>query len=227
MGGTDYTVVMVVRNGSRLIAEALASIREQEVPPAQVLIVDDGSEDETCEIARRLMPDARVVSFAQAGMGASLNRARALISSDLVAFLDHDDLWEPGKAAWQVPLLADAQGPAVVVGAVVNATERDGVIVRREAMGPARVLGACMMTRTTLDAVGPFLEDNLHHTIVDWWSRADIAGVPTTTVDRPALIRRIHGGNMGITRKADSDAHLLRHLRAHRQRRPGGSGDGC
>ncbi len=226
MAGPDYSVLMVVRNGALHIADALASIQAQELPPAEVVIVDDGSEDDTCAIARRVMPQARIVTVPRGGVGAGLNRGVANLECELVAFLDYDDIWDPGKAAWQVPALAPADGPAVVVGAVVNALERDGRVVRREPMGPARVLGACTMTRETLAVVGPFLEGDVHHTIVDWWSRAASVGVLTEMVDRPALIRRIHGANIGITRKADSEAHLLRHVRAHRHRRRGESPDG-
>ncbi len=87
---------MPVYNGARYIAKALASVLEQTSPAAEILVVDDGSDDDTAAIAESM--GATVVRQPQRrGVSAARNTGIARASESWIAFLDADDLWRAQK----------------------------------------------------------------------------------------------------------------------------------
>lgn len=93
--GFSVTVVIPAYNERSRIAEAIRSIREQSEPPAEILVVDDGSQDDTADVARSC--GVRVLAQANAGVAAARNRALREARSPWVAFCDADDVWLPRK----------------------------------------------------------------------------------------------------------------------------------
>ena len=102
------SVVIPTYNGAPFIAETIQSVAAQTYPNWELIVVDDGSKDETAEVARASQIPAeklRVLSVANAGAGAARQYALQLARGDLIAFLDHDDVWLPNKLADQVPVM--------------------------------------------------------------------------------------------------------------------------
>ena len=88
------SVVIPCYNGARFLEQALASVREQTRPVDEVIVVDDGSTDDSADIARRA--GVTCLSLEEnMGPGASRNRGIALCRGEIVAFLDCDDYWMP------------------------------------------------------------------------------------------------------------------------------------
>lgn len=90
LGEVSVSVAICVRDGERYLAEAIDSAWNQSLQPSQVLVVDDGSRDNSAKIATSLGCD--VTSQAPRGLGASRNRAFREALGDCVLFLDSDDL---------------------------------------------------------------------------------------------------------------------------------------
>ncbi len=100
-------VVIPVRNRARFIGACLDSVRVQTFQPAAVVVVDDGSTDDTMAILAayaRDWPELRVIRTAPRGVSAARNTALAASTAQLVAFIDSDDVWPPEKLARQVAL---------------------------------------------------------------------------------------------------------------------------
>ncbi len=94
----DYSVVIPARNAASFVASALQSVQRQSRAPQEVIVVDDGSDDETAFVARGA--GARVISLPDSvGPSASRNIAVRETSSSIIAFLDADDEWRPDHAA--------------------------------------------------------------------------------------------------------------------------------
>ncbi len=89
-----------------MVAEAIASVREQTYRDLETILVDDGSEDQTQDLLAGF-PGIRYVRQPHSGVSAARNRGIAMASGEFVAFLDSDDLWLPAKLAKQMAFLQD------------------------------------------------------------------------------------------------------------------------
>jgi glycosyltransferase involved in cell wall biosynthesis len=84
------------------IGEALDSVFAQTVAPAQVIVLDDGSTDDTAERVRPVLDRVQYVRQPNSGVSATRNRGMALAREAFVAFLDGDDVWHPRKIELQM-----------------------------------------------------------------------------------------------------------------------------
>jgi glycosyltransferase involved in cell wall biosynthesis len=98
----EVSVVMAAHNAGRTIEGALESIRAQTVRDVEIIVIDDGSTDDTPSRLSKWAGRARWISQDHRGEGHALNRGLELASADLIAFLDPADLWLPRKLEIQV-----------------------------------------------------------------------------------------------------------------------------
>jgi len=102
----SVSVIIPTYNRADLLPAAVSSALMQEPMPLEVLVVDDGSTDATAEVCRRFPHPVRVIRQENAGAAAARNRGIAEAKGEIVAFLDSDDVWLPGKLAVQLEALA-------------------------------------------------------------------------------------------------------------------------
>lgn len=100
------SVVIPCYNAAAWIGGSVASVYDQGWPNLEVLVVDDGSRDDSVERVRARFPSARIVQQANAGVAAARNAGIRAATGCWVAFLDADDIWLPGKLSAQMTLLA-------------------------------------------------------------------------------------------------------------------------
>jgi glycosyltransferase involved in cell wall biosynthesis len=99
------SVVVPAYNCARYVAEALRSALEQQYNPVEIIVVNDGSTDDTPEVIRTFGDRITLINQSNAGAAAARNAAIEKARGDYIAFLDSDDLWLPGKLAAQVSYL--------------------------------------------------------------------------------------------------------------------------
>jgi glycosyltransferase involved in cell wall biosynthesis len=100
-------VVIPVKNRPRFIVAALDSVRAQTLQPSRVIVIDDGSTDETLSVLHdyaRRWAKLHVIISEPAGVSHARNLGIAACRAPLVAFLDSDDVWHPPKLERQVAL---------------------------------------------------------------------------------------------------------------------------
>lgn len=117
------SVVIPFLNAGRFLREAVESVRAQTYDRWELILVDDGSSDESRDAARafaRSEPErvryAQHPAGASRGSSATRNLGVRLASGALIAFLDGDDVWLPGKLAAQVALLDQFPDAAMLYG---------------------------------------------------------------------------------------------------------------
>jgi glycosyltransferase involved in cell wall biosynthesis len=204
------SVVIPVYNHGEFVAEAVASVLRQTLPPAELLVVDDGSEDESANRAEAA--GAKVLREPHAGLGRTLNLGIAATTQPLVAFLDADDLWMPDKLERQCAALGDCDA---AFGWVQEFSSMD---VRCRSM-PGLTKGTLLVRRTALERVGPFDESLDKGDFVDWFIRAREAGVTHVMLDRVVLRRRVHRANLARHSVPDQRDYLRVLKRALDRRR--------
>jgi glycosyltransferase involved in cell wall biosynthesis len=105
MTAPTISVVIPTYNRAQLLARALRSVLSECQPGDEVIVVDDGSSDDTEAVAGAFGPPVRYLAGAHRGAGAARNTGIEAATGDLVAFLDDDDEWMPGKLYWQRAIL--------------------------------------------------------------------------------------------------------------------------
>jgi glycosyltransferase involved in cell wall biosynthesis len=129
----SVSIIMPVFNQERYCREAIDSIRAQTHRAFELIVVDDGSNDGTPEILKRLaLRDRRIRVFSRprSGVAASLNFAISMARCELLARADGDDVCEPDRIAQQVAYMADNPGVGVLGGQML-AMRGDGKPLKR------------------------------------------------------------------------------------------------
>lgn len=139
------STVIPVYNRAAQLHEAVESVLAQDYRPIEIVIVDDGSTDDTLAAAKtmaRQYPDIiRVATQANAGPGMARERGRQLAQGEFIQYLDSDDALLPGKFSAQVDALRRAPEADVAYG-ITYVREADGTLVNT----PHKDTGKCITT---------------------------------------------------------------------------------
>ncbi len=98
----QVSVIITTYNYGHLIAESIESVINQDCDDAELIVVDDGSTDETAGVVARYGDSVRYVRQEHSGIAAARNRGIAEARSDLIAFQDADDVWAPNTLSLRV-----------------------------------------------------------------------------------------------------------------------------
>jgi glycosyltransferase involved in cell wall biosynthesis len=197
------SVLIPVYNGARYLSECIQSVCDQTLPATEIIVVDDGSEDDTPRVVADWGVRIRYRRVAHGGLPYARNHALRLAQTDIIAFIDSDDVWLPEKLALQMAALARQEGPAMIFGHVEQFVSPD--LEPEEAtvfkFDPTPQLGmsasTLLMRRSDCDRVGPFDESLQTGEFIEWCSRASDAGIKAVTIPELICRRRLHRNNMG------------------------------
>src|ERR1700687_3313331 len=106
------TVLLDTYNQEAFIEKAITSVLNQDFPASEteILVVDDGSTDNTPEIVRKFAPRVRLLRKINGGQASAFNAGIPEARGEIVAFLDGDDWWAPGKLACVVEAMKAETG---------------------------------------------------------------------------------------------------------------------
>lgn len=99
------TVLIPTLNRGWCLGAALESVVEQTLRPDEVIVIDDGSTDETASIVRNSPPVVKYLQQQNCGVSAARNRGITAARNEWIALLDSDDLWKPEKLALQMDFI--------------------------------------------------------------------------------------------------------------------------
>jgi glycosyltransferase involved in cell wall biosynthesis len=105
MPAPAISVIIPTFNRGSWLPETVGSVLAQTVPPLEILVVDDGSTDDTQAVCRQFPDPVRYIRQDNAGVGAARNRGAAEARGEWLAFLDSDDLWPADKLEVQLAAL--------------------------------------------------------------------------------------------------------------------------
>jgi glycosyltransferase involved in cell wall biosynthesis len=208
MSDPTVSVVMAVLDAEPFLRESLDSVVFQR-HPVEIVVVDGGSKDGSAEIASSY-EEVRLVEQRGRGLGNAWNEGIAASSGELIAFLDSDDRWLPGKLDAQIARLEADQGLAGVIGMVRFFLEAGEPLpsgfrphlLQGEHVG--QMPGALLARRRTFERVGVFEESYRIAVDVDWFARLKDAGLGLGMIPELVLEKRVHGSSL-----SHSDQDLL------------------
>lgn len=210
MSAPVVSVIIPTYRHAEYVEETLGSVFAQTFVDYEVIVVNDGSPDDTAARLRPLAQAGRIRYIEQpnAGQAAARNRGLAEARGEFVAYLDDDDLWPADKLTWQVAALrehpawvmvsgpsgqADAEGrraePSDANGAVEVRDTRE-LFVNSGIDSPGQVL----VRREVLEKIGGFDPTLWGADDTDLWIRLSVHG-EVGRVGRTALYYRRHAGN--------------------------------
>lgn len=174
------SVVMPTWNREAVVAQALASVFQQSLQPAEVILVDDGSEDQTLNVVRRdFAPQIsqgilRVIPAPHEGVSAARNRGLAAATGDLIAYLDSDNRWAPDYLLFMAAVFAECDSVSTAYcGLSMNDTENGVSDLRGRPWDRQRLIGTnyidlnvFMHRRALYEQYGGF--DTQLKRLVDW-----------------------------------------------------------
>jgi len=208
-GKLNYSVIMAVKNGMNYMIESIESIYSQTLRPSEIILIDDHSTDLTRETIFRDYPDILLIDSVRHGQSEAMNLGIKRACSEVVAFLDHDDLWASNKQEIQLEILGANRELDAVTSGVVNFSEQG----ESRDLGPARVFGATSFRRNVFSKFG-YLDPSIsHHGVIEWWVRAESKGINHSTHPGTGLLRRVHTHNSGIVNRLESRNDLFSILR--------------
>lgn len=112
-----FSVIIPTRNRRALLERALHSVWRQSSGPREVIVVDDGSTDDTQALLSSVRDRVRTISLSGSGPGAARNAGAQAATGEYVVFLDSDDLWFPWTLATFAAAIEAHQRPAYLCGA--------------------------------------------------------------------------------------------------------------
>lgn len=217
----DVSVLLPVYNGARYLRLAIESILAQTLTNFELLVIDDGSSDESRDIAQGYVDEdgrVRVLSQANAGIVTALNWGLANARGEFVARMDSDDISLPMRLAQQLAYMR-ANPDVVLVGGKAQLIDAHGLrtglpsnssryACTNLAIFPPQVLTAVhpliMMRTEAIRKLGGYRSDFPHAEDHDLFMRMSRIGRVKHIPD-VVLLYRIHGGNVSVQKLQEQE----------------------
>lgn len=200
-GTPRVSIVVPAYNHGQYVEECIRSVLDQTYPQVELIVVDDGSTDETARIVQSYADRCRVVRQANAGQSRALNRGWALAHGDILAYLSDDDVLRPEAVAAAVAVLLERREAVMAYCDYVLLDPRsrpirrvrapdysfEGLTVRLVcAPGPG-----AFFWRSAYRRAGPWDESLLQIPDFEFWLRLALCG-PFVRIPRVLAGFRVH-----------------------------------
>jgi glycosyltransferase involved in cell wall biosynthesis len=218
------SIIIPAFNRERYLAQAIESVLAQTYRPIEIIVADDGSVDNSADIAKGFSDRVRYFYQPNSGCGAARNTGVVKARGSFLAFLDSDDLWVEEKLFWQMEILRSDKGLDMVFGHVehfysqdLDQSARERFVCPAEKM-PGYLAGTLLISREAFLRAG-FFDIRLDvGEFLDWYGKARDKGLKEVMLPEVVLRRRIHGSNT-VIRKRDSQTDYIRALKGILDRR--------
>lgn len=202
------SVVIPAYNASRTIAETLESALAQTLADIEVIVVDDGSSDDTAEVIRRHEdPRVRLLQRPNGGVASARNAGIELARGDWLAFLDSDDIWLPHKLERQLELMSVHPGCQASEGSAYFVDDElkplklrrcvpvdDPLLSFLRFQNLPNAASSWVVRRSLIEEIGPFNADLV--ILEDWEFSLRLARyAKPLCIEEPLTLYRVHPGN--------------------------------
>jgi glycosyltransferase involved in cell wall biosynthesis len=198
------SVIIPVFNTEKYLGEAIQSVLSQSYKPLEIIIVDDGSTDNTAKIVESFGSLVRYHYQKNSGPGAARNQGIKMANGDFFAFLDADDLWMADKMKLQWMAFEEDPRLDMAFGHIqqfhtpeLPQSQKDRTRIPVEIM-PGHHAGSMLIKKEAFLRTGLFKEELRVGEFIDWYARATELNLKSIMLPDVLMKRRIHGTNLGI-----------------------------
>lgn len=214
------SVIIPAYNAEKYLTQAIESVLSQDYHNIELILVDDGSTDQTKNIATKYSDKIKLISKIHSGIGETRNTGLANARGDFIAFLDADDYWLSRKTSLQVSKLIGTT--EIVFGKLQNFISPELKDFDHKVNYPKGEQlgfhpGAMLAKKSVFDRLGGFRADLQVGEFVDWFSRVKENKVNYIMLDDLVLMRRVH--ELNTTRQVSNPA--LEYLKVIKSRLKG------
>ena len=227
----EVSVLIPTYNVARYLSETIHSVLAERRDSLEIVVVDDGSEDGSADIAGGFGPPVRSLRRPHEGLAATRNAAVAAARGQFLLHLDGDDLLVPGSIALRLTAFAEDSALDIVVGRIscffspdLDAEGRSRLQLPEPQQG--HLPGASLIRAETFRRYGGFDAQFTAMSDLDWFVRAKDAGARLRSLPEVVAHRRIHGANMSLTMKQAAVQDRLKMLKNALDRRRSAAADG-
>jgi glycosyltransferase involved in cell wall biosynthesis len=201
-----FSIVLPTLDRKEMLASAVASIRAQNWPAVEIIVVDGGSTDGTIEHISTL-PDICLLRGPDRGIYDAFNKGIARATGDVIGILNSDDAYEPGSFAAVAQAFAENSNAQAVCGSAVL-FQAEGIVAVFDSAADkimtsprTALIGRCIpnarfFRRSAMAAIGQFSLDYRYVADRDWLTRWYEAGLPTVAIPQRVYRYRQHAGSL-------------------------------
>ncbi len=198
------SVIIPVKNGEKFIAEAIESIINAEVLPAEILIIDGHSTDKT-ELICSSYKELTFIKQTGTGLEQAFNQGVLESKYDFISFIGSDDIWEVGKLKYQMEAFETNLKAKICITKFKFITDSGCELpanFRKDLLGTEHnglLLETMLTKREVFEKVGLFNPAFSPHGDFDWFARCKDKGVSIILIPELLVKKRIHENNLFLT----------------------------
>jgi len=217
------SVIIPVLNGENFIAEAIQSVLSQGYEPLEIIVIDDGSTDNTAQVVKSIFGSIRYHYQKNTGISAARNKGLELARGEWIAFIDADDVWLENKLKLQAAILNQNPEIEMVIGFLLPLPfgKKDEVTIGQLSSGKTALalqLGSTLIRKSVFDKIGGFDTELKLAEDSDWFFRVMEAGIKVHVMTETVQLYRQHEHN--ITKdKTNTSSYLLKAFKKSLDRR--------
>lgn len=198
------SVIVPVFNCERFLAEAVQSVLAQDYRPIEIIVIDDGSTDGSAAVASSF-PQVTLVRQENRGVAAARNAGLAAARGEVIAFIDADNIWLPGKLSREMRHFAGHPETGYTVchlSTFVTPGDSAPLWFTADRQGKSAPFcpGLLAARRSVFENVGGFDPRCRRGEDLDWFMRANEAGVHMEMFDEVLTMHRIHSSSLTADR---------------------------
>lgn len=205
----NISVIIPVFNGEKFISEAVESALKQSFKPYEIIVIDDGSTDQSLEILREYGDKIRCIHQNNQGTAASRNQGVKLALGNYFAFLDQDDVWLENKLALQINRMTNKGNLDMSFGLVkIHRQNKNIKKSRNDDIYRGFTPSTLLIKRKSFSQVGFFETRWKIGEWANWYLRAIEKNLNSCMIEEVVAIRRIHKQNKGIIYKSNQKEYV-------------------
>ncbi len=212
------SIIIPAYNQGKYIHKALSSIFTDSYSPKEVIVVNDGSTDNTAEIVAAF-PNIQYIYQKNQGVSVSRNTGINASKGAFIAFLDSDDIWIPGRLKYSIEYFLNHPDIEYVLGKQQMFLEKGCTKPQHikpewlERPQSASNPGVLMTKRVCFEKIGLFNPDYVSGEDTEWLLRANEANIKMARISLTVINRRIHNTNLSVNSVSNLKSTVFKMMR--------------